>query len=371
MNNYTSSRNKSQLNKRHIPELLLDQILQLESVIKALSPAMLKMLDYYIALDARYIQIDPSQKTVGERAGVRRQRSNVAAKLFHELKLVFKRGRYRNTCVYRIADLFHQPEVRKYLSYLLPSLQLCPLIYLLSCQSANSTLDYIKVFNISSPTPISLSINKDTAIRDKDLGDNFHKKGIKDMNAPGIGIPNYISDIKELDLTTYGRIRLMCFPEEAINHARSAIKLAYTPKNPFALFFKYCSTWCSENNIYPDYDLSKRIAISNKCSIDDKVLNSNKLLGDRPKVYSNPVEPKVMSSVERLHAQRAIATESASAIGVGVTSEIEQLKSEISKLQDKITNINTLGIPAFLLEDTKLRFMKDLEYSTNKLSQLC
>ena len=152
-----------------------------------------------------------------------------------------------------------------------------------------------------------------------------------------------------------------------------AIKKVFTPKNPFALFFKYCKTWCVENDIYPDYDLSKQVAISNKCSIDDKVLNSNTVFGERPKTTAqrNISEPKVMSSVERLQAQKAKAADEAQPIGVGVKSEIEELKSEITKLQDKINNIHTLGIPSFLLDVTVSRYRQDLEIKTKRLLELC
>jgi hypothetical protein len=65
-----------------------------------------------------------------------------------------------------------------------------------------------------------------------------------------------------LSLSKWGQIRLSGYPNEAIEHANSALRASKVPKDdPFRWFCSLCEQWCKKNNTEPNLSLMRRLAV--------------------------------------------------------------------------------------------------------------
>ena len=76
-----------------------------------------------------------------------------------------------------------------------------------------------------------------------------------------------ILELKELNLTKWGQIRLMLFPAEAITACRSSLKYMQS-KNPFSHFFDLCSDYCKTNDISLNFSTCKELQTTYQMPVD-------------------------------------------------------------------------------------------------------
>ncbi len=63
-----------------------------------------------------------------------------------------------------------------------------------------------------------------------------------------------IRNCSMLNLSKWGQLKLMAFPDEAIEYAYKALNSA-NPRDPFKWFVSLCLTYCKQNSIAPDWNI--------------------------------------------------------------------------------------------------------------------
>jgi hypothetical protein len=250
--------------------------------ISELTHSQRRVLNYIIGLDNRYPHIFPTHTRIATACGIARVTVVAIVKSLCSLKLLHYDYRHRKSSIYYIAHYFKNFNIRKELRYVLTALAFLP-IWLLHPYSNN----YEEVDNYSSQseyvTPILKRINLHTNIffsyssfltskpaanvsieanarartytytRETLNGLPFFQKGvISTMNDKENPISLEIRNLKRLNLSKWGQIKLSCFADEVISEAYSAFLRRKNILDPYRYFFGLCNSICLEKGLVPD-----------------------------------------------------------------------------------------------------------------------
>lgn len=245
-----------------------------EKYVRHLSPGKRSILDALLHGSNIFESIYYAQATLGRRAHVTREWVNKVCKEFQEHGLIYKTTVWRQSCQYYLNPLFYSFSFRYRVRDLFVSCSWIPPVILsmfaicndlskLKCktfQSAEFTLSSYEEKNIyinslynsqkyryESVTEVKITQKSKKEIKRRPL------KQFKQEFQGDNPIPGYIRDITELSLTKWGQIKLCAFPEEAIQYARSRLRVFSKAKDPFSFFFKSCCEYCETNEIRPDW----------------------------------------------------------------------------------------------------------------------
>lgn len=257
-----------------------------DEFFRKLAPAKLKILNTLLFFAAKYKQVSPSQEKLGALAGVTRVYANMVVKEFEKLGLVEKVYRHRTTCIYKASKFFTTGNTRTRLSHYLPALRYFSLILLSSMtalKNAQIEAQHLQSYSISQQTSLSENLipldlgNKEVLLKDhvseivhraKDVsgGINIQKGGrVNESTRQFFGdnpLSPILDDIRGLKLTTWGKIKLSAFPEEAIVHAAKIFEGRRGVKKPFNFFITLCSNFCIAKKITPNWGWVSDLSIA-------------------------------------------------------------------------------------------------------------
>lgn len=233
-----------------------------------------------------FTSVYPSQETIARITGYTRSVVIDALADLRSLGLISSERFFNASCEYKIDDRFKDPIIRKKYAHIFAALLLNPISLLL----ANSGMDsrtppnlnqslyniskssYIKYLSIPAqsiliPEPV-ISARARTS---NGSGTGF-KKSEAVMSNP-TSIRKSIQDLKQLDLTLYGQIRLSVFPERAIEYGKKKIEFSVASRDKFALFWTICRDYCKDNGL--DLDWKEFDRLKEELGYPDGCLMSN------------------------------------------------------------------------------------------------
>lgn len=161
-------------------------------------------------------------------------------------------------------------------------------------------------------------------------------------------IPQHLFEVKSINLTDFGRIRLSRFPQEAVEAID--IQLSQSNKDltsPFGWFYNACKRYCEENNIEVDSMVESKLKIAYNITSDLPTLENNKINRAKKSASKqsygsnrgsskgndyNPVPPHI---TQQANAQNAIWQETLQLRENSHSDYIERIKSLHSNFRRK------------------------------------
>lgn len=107
-------------------------------------------------------------------------------------------------------------------------------------------------FKKQSPVTVTVSRNCTERKKERAMNDNPIRESIRNCTV--------------LNLSKWGQIKLMAYPDEAIQYAYKALQSA-NPRDPFKWFVSVCLTYCKDNKMAPDWNVM--LNLSREHSIPD------------------------------------------------------------------------------------------------------
>lgn len=211
--------------KNKIPQGLIDNP---SKWIAACTYSEKRVLDYLFSLSFKYDQVIPAQSTIAYHAGISIRYCRSIIRKFTGLGLFDKKQRWNTSCVYYMADFFKDPFVRSSLSHTLKAFRILPLMLLTSLLGS-------KTLQSEYNLPINIK-----AIR---FNIDFKKQPLENYGLKVFGenpISPVIRNLKFLNLSKWGQIKLSAFPDEVIVYAQDQMEYRTSVKDPYRYFFKQC-----------------------------------------------------------------------------------------------------------------------------------
>jgi hypothetical protein len=172
----------------------------------------------------------------------------------------------------------------------------------------------------SDVTQLNKKLNKNLLTNNKhNLTTRSRREVMKPFEQRSYGdkpISPTLQELKCLNLTKSGQIRLTPFPDEAILDAASSMKHAKNVRDPFNWFFKLCLEYCHRNEIAPDWPYMHTLIEKYKIKPDMPPLKTTHSVQDglsrsadkQSTVVYKPStsgsEQKVLSTTERMKIAR-------------------------------------------------------------------
>ena len=253
--------------------------------LKLLTPSHLRVMDAFVYYDNKHGNIFPGQQEIANIAGISYNHCNKKIKELITWGFIEKETRgYRKSLQYYLNPMFKDKSIRARLSKYIPSLRWVPLITLMAVSLLLSNnkvqLEYnepirernifiypyptvIDSYTVKASQTYGLGLNKNLQ-KEKKNGFNmnaFEKKNILEQIANKKYenvVPSYIKELKNLNLTKWGQIRLSVFPEQAIKFANDCLKTTAV-QCKFSFMIKLCMDYCRKNDIRPDWKWQNKL----------------------------------------------------------------------------------------------------------------
>jgi hypothetical protein len=225
-------------------EKKINQEKDLLTIVRNLNLPRRKALNYLVSHSIEHDFIFPSQKTIAHEAGVTRKTCNYILKELESKGLIRKEYRHRKSCVYKVNSLLFDPTIRSALATVFKAFKFLQISLLLSI------VPFQKCLSEYAPALNYKAIRNDYYIKKTPHRMNMDK--YLDIQNP---ISGAIRNLKFLNLTRWGQIKLSAFPEDILNEVKDEY-LKYSMNNirdPFKYFFVSCLKLCKERNIKPDW----------------------------------------------------------------------------------------------------------------------
>lgn len=244
-----------------------------------ITPSQTKILDTIICLDNKYGTVFAGQKEISNNSGISYNHCNKMIKQLVDWGFIEKESRgFKKSLQYYLNPIFKDKSVRARLSKYFPSLRWVPIITLMAAsinlQSKElQTVNHqpirernifiypyhtvIDNYTVKNATTYGKNLNINLKKDEKNIlcMNSYQKKNILEQiankNYENV-IPNHIRELKNLNLTKWGQIRLSVFPEAAI--ANAIRTLGSNKVNcKFSYIIKICMDYCRKNDIRPDW----------------------------------------------------------------------------------------------------------------------
>lgn len=235
----------------------------------------IEILDYLIRSTNRYRKVFPSQYCIAQVVGCSQRTVNSHLRYFAEKGWLDKKKRYNTTSLYRLSRVFI--DYAHTLRYKFKSLKhVYNLTLLLSFlpTKKNFTESYFQPTfvsrkNIDINYPIVSTLTRERSVVKK----NKFRRRI-DMKVPQIS--SILATItKRLNLTKWGQIRLIPFPDEALNYAYNEYQHSSNIKQSFNWFFAKANHYCITHDIEPHWKIYYEMAEEFNMPTDPKYIADN------------------------------------------------------------------------------------------------
>lgn len=170
-----------------------------------------------------------------------------------------------------------KPWVRRLIGETIPELGLPPAMQLSLLESHME--QNVRQLNINnSPLEVNssyLDFFKDqTDLTSISLGQSSKQHQRKeDMSTH---IPQYLFEVKSLNLTDFGRIRLSRFPQEAVEAIDNQLSQSHKDlTSPFGWFYNACKAYCTENDLQVDGMVESKLKIAYNLKSDLPALENS------------------------------------------------------------------------------------------------
>ena len=215
-----------------------------------------KAFDYLCMLSNNFFTIFPSYKQIAYMAGIGVTETKQVMKDLVLWGVIAKNYLHRRSCRYVISSWFKNPHIRMRLSNWITAFKWLPRTMLIlfrgcdnparrkTCQ-CEYCLPYIIDIKFKQQQSSRSVIERLTLER---------KKGAPLMFNP---ISEPIRNIKSLKLTKWGQIKLMAFPNKAIEYADDKMKYSNLAslRDPFRFFTSLCVDYCKREEIEPNWEI--------------------------------------------------------------------------------------------------------------------
>jgi len=228
-----------------------------------LLPSDLKVLNALAAFTHNFSITFPSQKRLAELTKLTDRTVRRSLDRLREAGFVSTYQRWNNSLLYKMADIFQDCDVRRALANVCPTFKFLAIFFLFSpnptVQSDDVRLRNNLFINLPSVTQSHDYITgKETKpydyIKNTSKLKTTKSQSVRRPMAEYGGISQVIRELKFLNLTKFGQIKLSAFPDGAILYATDQYKKSRNkPKDRFAWFFTVCGRWCQINNIEPNW----------------------------------------------------------------------------------------------------------------------
>lgn len=193
----------------------------------------IKLLNFLLYLDQKYKTVCISQCALAAHIEVHRQHVNALLKRFSELGLIEKIYRHRKTSIYKMSSLFKIFSTKIYQTF---------------WSLRGVAIKALQKLWRQDRTPRLVSLYKYPV----DIVNLHEKEGRpKRKRMEKLEISETLREVtKTLNLTKWGQIKLICFPDEVLRHGLDNYKkFARNSPKPFEWFFMHCKTHCEGNEI--------------------------------------------------------------------------------------------------------------------------
>jgi hypothetical protein len=306
-------------------------LISIENFIPMSTPADKDVLNSLGERSNRHEKVFPSQSTLAHDAHITREHCNRTIKKLEGLGLMKTIYRPYSTLEYRLHPIFFHLPTRQRLAQWLPSLKV--VTFLVVCMFHN-LFGMESQKNMSSTENVTLLKNN---IKDLERDSNTYTSKSPDLSSStrlslkqngkkekselwvrhprtGKDIPlpfaSNLFPIKGIELTVWAMIRLTCFPNQAIKHARVTLKdmNPQTLEDPYNWLFRHCLAYCIREGIEPDYDYATKLTQRHNVPFDAPMIRTRSYhppLGNSPiqiRRESKPEGPKDPSVIDKLSA---------------------------------------------------------------------
>ncbi len=175
----------------------------------------------------RMKNVVPSQEYIANKVGIKRETVNRTIALLKKIGLLTTTSRLWRSSVYHVNPLIWVDKIRWKFAKYFPS---------------------IGFFSV-----VTLCIN--TVL----LGTNSRYKYPLEKGG-SMATRSKIMDIKNINLTRWGRIKLMAFPDEAIEYVDKALGYTRSIRDPFRWFVGMCIDYCKRESLPIDSDITNMLS---------------------------------------------------------------------------------------------------------------
>ena len=198
-----------------------------------------KIIEQFIRLSYKYKNIYLRQDTLASYLKISRQHCNRLIKWMKDCGLLVVEYRHMLSCHYKLSSFFFNSSIQSRLKHIFRPLRALSL-GLLTVFSSDVTQCFKKLIkNLINPI-----VQRSAESEMKQFNQTYH--GDKPVSVA-------IRELKVINLTRAGQIKLSPFPDEAILEAANAFKFAKKVRDPFSWFYKLCFDYCKRNDIDPDW----------------------------------------------------------------------------------------------------------------------
>lgn len=251
----------------------------LELFFSSLTDIQRRVLDYLFWADAHHLKVWVSQTRIATHVGITREHVNRILYHFEALGIIRSAYRHLKTSLYTVSNFFCDPKIRTRLCHLFAALSFMPWHMYVDKGTHWQKRDqvqqitqykskyYLDIISLSKDrfsrlatrlTPfinyirpfIPHQFTKPSSSNRKNSIQQVISDSKEEMLMQESPIRQSIRDLRTLNLSRWGQIELMQFPDEAIAYAQRSMKSA-NPREPFKYFMKLCYGYCNDNGIRP------------------------------------------------------------------------------------------------------------------------
>ncbi len=218
-----------------------------------------KLIEELIRLSYKYKHVYLRQDTLAAMLKISRQHCNRLLGWMRECGLLVSEYRHKLSCHYKLSSFFFNPAIQSRLKHIFRPLRALSLGLLKSFSS-----DVTQVFKKLIKNLINPIVQRPAEESSMQFTQTYH--GDKPVSVA-------IRELKVINLTRAGQIKLSPFPDEAILDAANAFTYAKNVKEPFNWFYKLCFDYCKRNDIDPDWSFMHELVDKYKVSLLAPMIN--------------------------------------------------------------------------------------------------
>lgn len=231
-----------------------------EYFFKNLTRTQRNLIEQLIRLSYKYKNVYLRQDTLASLLKISRQHCNRLLGWMRDCGLLVSEYRHKLSCHYKLSSFFFNAAMQSRIKHLFRPLRALAL-GLLTTFSSDVTQRFKKLIkNLINPI-----VQRQTSESSMQFNQTYH--GDKPVSVA-------IRELKVLNLTRAGQIKLSAFPDEAIVEAESAMKYAKNVKEPYNWFYKLCFDYCRRNDIDPDWAFMHQLIEKYKISLTAPMISS-------------------------------------------------------------------------------------------------
>ena len=257
---------------------------------------LIEIVNYLISSSNRYKIVFPSRELIAKEAGCSLRSVGNHLRTLTKIGIIKKTYRHRTSSVYKLSViLFQYINVFKdkfkslkniiHLSLKYPKISAIKRVM----KRAFSQRLFTRIFKKICPPLRQRTSSLRTLVysysrRERDSGENllqFQGTGVKikfrsRRRMDSIKMSHELRQVtKKLNLTKWGQIKLICFPDEALAYALYEIQKPSNKNNSFSWFFVMANRYCIDQDIDPDWPLYYKLSEKHKMPENPNFVGNN------------------------------------------------------------------------------------------------